>query len=49
VIDTLRQDHLSFFGYHDATSPGLDRLAHCCRGSTLSNMERCAGGRSQRR
>ena len=27
VIDTLRQDHLSFYGYRDQTSPGLDRLA----------------------
>ncbi len=27
VVDTLRADHLSTYGYHRATSPGLDLLA----------------------
>lgn len=27
VIDTLRADHLSAYGYHRATSPNLDKLA----------------------
>ena len=28
VIDTLRQDHLSAYGYHRRTSPNIDKLAH---------------------
>ena len=27
VIDTLRKDHLSLYGYSKPTSPGLDRIA----------------------
>ncbi|MBD3278992.1 MAG: sulfatase-like hydrolase/transferase, partial [Candidatus Aegiribacteria sp.] len=28
IIDTLRADHLSCYGYHRPTSPNLDSLAH---------------------
>jgi len=30
VIDALRAEHLSCYGYHRPTSPNLDRFAECC-------------------